>query len=156
MSRPGRQLDSSDAPTTGPDLLRAAPSSVKALGAREPSIFPVRNRSRHPSTDLQIRAWEPLSRHCSWGIGGPARFVVAVRTAMELSLALREARLLGLPHFLLGKGSNCLFHDDGFDGIVILNQINHLSSSRSGVFTAGSGRSFNQLGGLTSQQGREG
>lgn len=47
---------------------------------------------------------------------------------------------------ILGKGSNCLFDDMGFDGCVILNRIEFLEKIESGIYRVGSGHPFNRLG----------
>ena len=67
---------------------------------------------------------ERLSQHCTLGIGGPARYLVEVYSAEQLAAVIRRATSTGLPYVVLGKGSNTLFDDRGFDGFVILNCIN--------------------------------
>jgi UDP-N-acetylmuramate dehydrogenase len=62
---------------------------------------------------------EPLARHTTWRIGGPARFYCRVRTEEGLSRALAHADREGLPLALLGMGSNILVADEGFPGIVL-------------------------------------
>jgi UDP-N-acetylmuramate dehydrogenase len=66
---------------------------------------------------------EPLRHHTTLRIGGPADFYFAARSAHELTEALRAAHELGLPHFLLGGGSNALVSDEGFRGLVVRNAI---------------------------------
>ncbi|TAK62622.1 MAG: UDP-N-acetylmuramate dehydrogenase [Dehalococcoidia bacterium] len=68
------------------------------------------------------RASEPLSRHTTFGIGGPADAFVTVHSAGELADAVRAARELGLPYFVLGAGSNILVGDGGIRGVVIDNE----------------------------------
>lgn len=62
---------------------------------------------------------EPLSRHTSWRIGGPARYYREVATPDALRAALRWARARDLAVLLLGSGTNVLIRDTGFDGLVI-------------------------------------
>lgn len=47
---------------------------------------------------------------------------------------------------MIGKGSNCLFDDAGFNGCVILNSIRELEDLGSGLFHVGAGYPFNVLG----------
>ncbi|KAF9591393.1 hypothetical protein IFM89_004078 [Coptis chinensis] len=47
---------------------------------------------------------------------------------------------------IVGKGSNCLFDDNGFDGCVILNRIEFIERIEPGVYRVGSGYPFNRLG----------
>jgi len=64
---------------------------------------------------------EPLSRHTTIGIGGPADVYFAARTEEQLRAALRAARGHGVPMFILGAGSNVLVQDGGVRGLVIEN-----------------------------------
>ncbi len=65
---------------------------------------------------------EPLSRHTTFGIGGPADAFVTVRNAQELARAVLIAREFAAPIFILGAGSNVLVGDNGVRGVVIDNQ----------------------------------
>ncbi|MFO8074015.1 MAG: UDP-N-acetylmuramate dehydrogenase [Polyangia bacterium] len=62
---------------------------------------------------------EPLSRHTSLRIGGPARLLAAPRDAMSLSACVRAARRGGCDLLVLGGGTNLLVSDDGFDGLAL-------------------------------------
>lgn len=64
---------------------------------------------------------EPLRLHTTFRIGGPADFYYPARTPGLLVEALRLARELGIPVFLLGGGSNLLVSDEGFRGMVVRN-----------------------------------
>jgi UDP-N-acetylmuramate dehydrogenase len=61
----------------------------------------------------------PLTRLTTWRIGGPARFVSAPRDLDELRADLDLAARLGLPAFALGGGSNLLFPDEGYPGLLV-------------------------------------
>ncbi len=60
----------------------------------------------------------PLSALTTFRAGGPARYFFDLSRAEELSLALSFAKQRDLPFFLLGGGSNTLFSDQGFEGVV--------------------------------------
>jgi UDP-N-acetylmuramate dehydrogenase len=62
---------------------------------------------------------EPLARHTTWRIGGPARFFCRVETEAGLARVLAAASQSGLPLALLGMGSNILVADEGFPGYVL-------------------------------------
>jgi UDP-N-acetylmuramate dehydrogenase len=64
---------------------------------------------------------EPLSRHTTIGIGGPADAYFAARTEEQLRAALRTARQHAVPAFILGAGSNVVILDGGVRGLVIEN-----------------------------------
>jgi UDP-N-acetylmuramate dehydrogenase len=68
-----------------------------------------------------LLAGEPLRHHATFRIGGPADYFFAARTPDQLVAALRAARELRIPVFLLGGGSNLLVSDEGFRGLVIRN-----------------------------------
>lgn len=58
---------------------------------------------------------EPMSRHTTFRIGGCADLFVRPKTPLELIKALKT----DLPKIIIGNGSNMLFPDDGFRGMVI-------------------------------------
>lgn len=62
---------------------------------------------------------EPLSRHTSWRIGGPARYYLEATSSAELSAGIAWGRERNLPLFLLGGGTNLLVQDAGFPGLVL-------------------------------------
>jgi len=74
-----------------------------------------------PTPALRGRAREDvsLSRFSSFRIGGPARHIVAPADAADLDRALAFARGHGLPWHVLGNGTNTLFPDRGYPGVVI-------------------------------------
>jgi len=62
---------------------------------------------------------EPLSRHCTWRIGGPADFLVEPSSETQIREILIFCRVKEIPYIVIGKGSNLLFSDDGLTGIVV-------------------------------------
>ena len=56
-------------------------------------------------------------------LGGPARFVVSVRRPEEVAEAYQFAEEQGLPTWALGGGANTIGRDEGFPGVVILNEL---------------------------------
>jgi len=69
--------------------------------------------------DGVVLSGEPLSRHTTWRIGGPARFYCRVATEKGLSAVLTAAAQSREPLALLGMGSNVLASDEGFPGFVV-------------------------------------
>ncbi|HEY8171682.1 MAG TPA: UDP-N-acetylmuramate dehydrogenase [Dehalococcoidia bacterium] len=69
-----------------------------------------------------VRRDEPLARHTTFGIGGPADVFVTVRSADELAAVTKAIRAAGAPLFVLGAGSNILVGDSGIRGVTIDNQ----------------------------------
>lgn len=100
---------------------------------------------------LQLQQNRSLSEFSTFGIGGPIRFFAEVSTIEEME----EAYRLNYPKLIVGKGSNCLFSDRGFDGLVILNRIDFCSWNGLEV-SVGSGYSFSLLGVQTARKGLSG
>ena len=82
---------------------------------------------------------EPMCKHTSFKVGGPARYFVKAENADDLKEAFALAHEKALPYFILGNGTNLLVADKGFDGIVItlagkFSEINDLGN---GAFHVG-------------------
>ncbi|MCK4597936.1 FAD-binding protein, partial [bacterium] len=61
----------------------------------------------------EILVDEPLNRHTSFAIGGPADFFVRPKTEQEMVAVLNLARTHGLPLMVIGRGTNLLVEDGG-------------------------------------------
>jgi len=68
---------------------------------------------------MEVHTNVPLKNFTTMKLGGPARFMVEVRTAEELKIVHDNASSKNLPIFILGSGSNVIARDEGFPGIVI-------------------------------------
>jgi UDP-N-acetylmuramate dehydrogenase len=106
------------------------------------------------------RTNEPLARHTTFGIGGPADVFVTVRNAGELARAVMVAREFEAPIFVLGSGSNILVGDDGVRGVVIDNQAKRIDapvqSGDTWLVRAESGTPFAVLARSMARQGLAG
>lgn len=97
---------------------------------------------------------EPLARHTTWRIGGPARFFCRVRTEAALARVLASASERALPLAILGMGSNILVADEGFPGYVLRLEGDFLKIEIEGErLTAGGGAA---LGGVCAAAARAG
>jgi UDP-N-acetylmuramate dehydrogenase len=76
---------------------------------------------------------EPLSRHASARVGGPAEMFLTVNNATELQMAVEIAYASSIPYFVLGGGSNILVADRGMDGLVILNKAREVRFRHNGT-----------------------
>ena len=74
-------------------------------------------RTRLP--ELELRENEPMSRHTTFRIGGPARLMALPRDRKEAAAAVRAAAELGIRPFFLGNGSNLLVADGGYEGFIV-------------------------------------
>src|SRR5882672_3465287 len=66
-----------------------------------------------------VRLYEPLSKHTTLRVGGPAQFWVEPRNETALSELIRFCRRDNLPLFVIGRGSNLLVRDGGIRGVVV-------------------------------------
>lgn len=69
--------------------------------------------------DGDVALNEPLARHTTYHIGGPARYFVQVGSLGALKSLIETCQSEGISWMPLGRGSNMLVSDDGFDGVVI-------------------------------------
>ena len=96
--------------------------------------------------ELELRMDEPMSRHTSFRVGGPAALIALPKTVEEAQACIKTAVSLGVEPFFLGNGSNLLVPDEGVQRFLIkpvpgLNQI-----VRDGnTITAGSGVTLARL-----------
>lgn len=74
-------------------------------------------RVRFPG--MKMRLMEPMAKHTSFKIGGPAEVMVFPTSVDELSAVLKESALLDCKTTILGAGTNVLAPDEGINGIVI-------------------------------------
>ncbi len=56
-------------------------------------------------------------------LGGPARYVIEIEKPEEIPDAYGFAETYKLPTFVLGGGANTIGHDEGFNGVIIINRI---------------------------------
>jgi UDP-N-acetylmuramate dehydrogenase len=77
-----------------------------------------------------LRRDVPLSEMSSFRIGGPADFFFQARSEEELKAAIRLARRHGRRYFVIGGGTNILFDDAGYRGLIIKNAARGLTLVR--------------------------
>jgi len=68
---------------------------------------------------MEVHTNIPLKNYTTMKLGGPARFMVEVRTSEEVRTVYDNAASKNIPIFILGGGSNVIARDEGFAGIVI-------------------------------------
>ena len=67
----------------------------------------------------QIKINEPMKRHTTFGIGGPADCFLIPETTEEMQRIIKEASKEEIPLFILGGGANLLVRDKGKRGLVV-------------------------------------
>ena len=65
---------------------------------------------------------EDLSLYSTYRIGGPADYFYKLKNADDLPAAISFAKEKNIPYFLIGGGTNILFSDKGFRGLIIKNE----------------------------------
>lgn len=107
--------------------------------------------------EIELRYFEPMAKHTSFRIGGPAEVMVFPKNTEELSVILKTSKLLDCKIAILGAGTNVLAPDKGISGLVVclkdcMDGISRLdayrirvsagvSMARAAVFAAGQGLS---------------
>jgi UDP-N-acetylmuramate--alanine ligase len=94
-----------------------------------------------------VRLAEPLAKHTTLRVGGPAQFWVEPRTEEAFAQLIRFCRRENLPLFVIGRGSNLLVRDGGIRGVVVRPSGGEFDTVRtSGVeVTAGVGAKLKQV-----------
>ena len=91
--------------------------------------------------------WEKnikLADYSTFRIGGEAKYFVRVKDEKEIMEAIKKADEMGLPYYALGGGSNVIFPDEGYSGVVMRMENRSIIIKGESV-TAGSGVSLQQL-----------
>ncbi|MGZ9585068.1 UDP-N-acetylmuramate dehydrogenase [Paenibacillus marinisediminis] len=100
---------------------------------------------------------EPLSKHTTWKIGGPADVMVEPKGKQEIIQTIRLLNECGIPWMTIGRGSNLLASDKGFRGVIIQTKKSldyfHIDGNK---VTAGAGYSFIKLSVQASRAGLSG
>jgi UDP-N-acetylmuramate dehydrogenase len=73
----------------------------------------------------------PLSAHSTMRLGGPARFLQEIHQASEIGPALQWAQQRNVPVIMIGSGSNIVWSDAGYNGLVLVNKISGFELQRS-------------------------
>jgi len=80
-------------------------------------------RSFRLAVGRPVRQGISLRRHSTFRIGGKADFFFTAGSARVLEDCLRLAHDRGVPHYVIGAGTNLLFDDAGFRGLIIKNEV---------------------------------
>ena len=72
---------------------------------------------------------EPMNKHTTFRVGGPAEGFVTVENSKQLEKIIKYLNLVERPYFILGNGSNLLVGDKGYRGVIIRlgGDFNHLT-----------------------------
>ena len=107
--------------------------------------------------DLTVLAEEPLAKHTSFRIGGPARRMAFPQNAEQLVLLLNFADQCGARPFLLGNGTNVLFPDGEVDRLIVnTRDMAGVCLSDAGRVRADAGATLARVASFACQQGLAG
>ena len=95
---------------------------------------------------VKVRQNVKLSRYCTFKIGGPADLLVNIENIEDLLMVIRLANKLKIQHLIIAGGSNLLFDDAGFRGLVIHFVANNIEiDEKTRVVDVEAGCSLNYL-----------
>lgn len=111
-------------------------------------------------TKMNIQEKVSLAGYSTMGLGGVASYLTTVGTNMELLEALTWAQTNKLPIIMIGSGSNIVWRDEGFPGLVIVNNIQRYETFNEDdeniYVTAGAGENWDTVVERTAQAGLTG
>lgn len=82
------------------------------------------------AVERPLRRQVSLSRHSSFRVGGPADYFFAAHSMKELRSCLSFVRERSLPYYFIGSGTNMLFDDSGFRGLILKNEVQGINRIR--------------------------
>ena len=107
---------------------------------------------------LELRENEPMSEHCSFRIGGPARVLAIPSDVSGLSKICCLLKKHKLAPYIIGNGTNILFPDEGLNDLFIIStaKLGKLFMIGEDAIYAEAGVSLANLAGFAQQNGLEG
>lgn len=109
---------------------------------------------------LQIAKDVPLSSYSTMRLGGKAAYAVGITSRQQAAQAAMWAEAQGVPFLVVGSGSNIVWRDEGFDGLLIVNQIRQFEmfdEDESNVYlTIGAGENWDEVVARTAAEGLTG
>jgi len=109
---------------------------------------------------MNIRQNEPLSTHSTMRLGGTAAYASTVTSRQEMQEAVEWAASRSLPVIAIGHGSNIVWKDEGFPGLLILNEIRGVEEQQEDAenyyLTVGAGEVWDDIAALAASKGLTG
>ena len=151
-ARIGALLESGDL------LLSLGAGNIHEVGARlAEDLSLLETLQKQLGVEGTARLYEPLSKHTTLRVGGPARLWAEPSTEGAFARALRFARDHDLKVFVIGRGSNLLVRDGGINGLVIHptgGDFARLEADAGALeITAGAGVKLKQISGAAAKHG---
>jgi UDP-N-acetylmuramate--alanine ligase len=141
----------------GDMLLTLGAGNVHEAGVALARDLEVVDKLRRELDDPETacRLYEPMRRHTTMKMGGPAQFWVEPSSIESFSRALRFFKSAEIPVMTMGRGSNLIVHDGGIAGAVIRpgkGEFEDISVSENTI-TAGAGVRFKRISNVAKSQG---
>lgn len=110
------------------------------------------------AVDATVTRDERMSRHTSYRIGGPAALFVSAHSYPALVRTIQVLTSEGVSWVILGKGTNLLVSDAGYDGCVIVldDEFSRTSLGEGGLLTVGAGAALSRVVSEASKAGLSG
>ncbi len=102
---------------------------------------------------IEIKEHIDLHPLTTFRVGGKARYFVEAKSEEDIIEALKWAKEKRMPTFILGGGSNVLFSDRGFDGVVIKVEISEIRDTSEGRLRVGAGATLSGIVELVMKKG---
>lgn len=109
-----------------------------------------------PEGELDGKLYEPMARHSTMRVGGPAQFWIEPHSFHGMAFAIGYCRERGIPVRVVGRGSNLLVRDGGIRGAVIHpsgGAFSEVSLGSRGEITAGAGVRLKKLASFAGASG---
>jgi len=109
-----------------------------------------------PAGAIDGRLYEPMRRHTTLLVGGPAQFWLEPHTFDAFAALVNHCRALGIPVRVVGRGSNLLVRDGGIRGAVIHpagGEFAEVAVGPDGTITAGAGVRLKKLASVAAAAG---
>jgi UDP-N-acetylmuramate dehydrogenase len=107
------------------------------------------NASTSYTKYMQIAEKVSLKEYSSMRLGGSARYLAEITTKNELVEAIKWARTKQLPYIMIGEGSNIIWNDGGYPGLVMISKIMGFTHKKldetSALFTIGAGEDWDKV-----------
>lgn len=79
---------------------------------------------------MKIRENIPISTLTTMRLGGAARYVITIKSPEQIIEAFAFATERNLPVWVMGGGANTIGHDEGFPGVILLNELHGIEINR--------------------------
>lgn len=117
-------------------------------------------RNEYNENIMNILQNVPLRDHSTMRLGGQATYLCEVSSRQEVEEALAWAAEHHLPSLMIGGGSNIIWRDEGFNGLIIVNKIMRFEVQQEDdlnyYITVGAGENWDNVVARTAEQGLTG